>query len=162
MVLPVNSGFAGRTTTPKSGKSQSPESVKSSSNLLGAPHNYPSEARSSGSGESTPAGTITQSRNKTDRRLANNDEDVDDDEQDNGENRPKGSVSSESSLDLGPSSRNRRPSFRQYTLHLDRISSIEDDSFSSDLNQVRKHTQSLPPNSFVFNRILPSGSCNTD
>ncbi|CAG7725378.1 unnamed protein product [Allacma fusca] len=122
--------FAGH-STPKSNKSGSPESVKSSN--IG-PRNYPAETRSSGSGESTPAGTITQSRIKTDRSAYNN---LYSSSSITSSKQQKDSVSSDSSMELGP--RNRKPSFRQYTLHLDRISSLEDESFSSDLN----HTDSI-------------------
>jgi len=125
--ISFSEGFAGR-STPKS--NQSPESSRPRGNTessgAGLSTNYPSETRSSGSGESTPAsGTIIQNR------------------------KGRAGLGKAGSLDRGSSCSDhpqtddeveglgyRKPSFRQYTMHLDRISSLEDESFSSDLNQV--------------------------
>jgi len=151
-------GFAGR-ATPKSSSSNkcgSPESVKSR-NMSGPHHNYPSETRSSGSGESTqstPHGTTTQSRhNKTDRSNCSKSSNLiknsvlnhatssttsqlqqPPQQQQHQHLIQKDSLSDDSSIEgVGDQ---RKPSFRQFTLHLDRISSLEDESFSSDLNHV--------------------------
>jgi hypothetical protein len=114
-------GFAGR-STPKSNQSPELSRLKPKVIISGTPSankNCPSEARSSGSGESTPAGTIIHQKRRAERNGLHDDT-------------LESKTESESSVIGG-----RKPSFRQYTMHLDRISSFEDDSFSSDLNHVR-------------------------
>ncbi|CAL8080934.1 unnamed protein product [Orchesella dallaii] len=142
------------TTPPASNNSSSSggsSGYRSSASRLTAPNNssgsnYPTETRSSGSGESTPVGTITNKhgkktdlyRNYSDlRSVLNLDEDADD-----GIFKGDEDVSPDGSSVLGRDESDseqltpkaRKPSFRQFTLHLDKISSLEDDdSFTSDL-----------------------------
>lgn len=112
--------------------------------------NYPTETRSSGSGESTPVGTIAIKhgkktdvyRNYSDLRSAlRMEEDADDDgiykgdDEDGDESTDVPEKEESESEQTTPKA--RKPSFRQFTLHLDKISSLEDDeSFTSDLQHV--------------------------
>jgi len=151
------------TTPPASNNSSSSggsSGYRSSASRLTAPNNssssnYPTETRSSGSGESTPVGTIITNkhgkktdlyRNYSDLRSVLN---LDEDDGDDGIFKGDEDVSPDGSSVLGRDESDseqltpkvRKPSFRQFTLHLDKISSLEDDeSFTSDLQHVSLET----------------------
>lgn len=147
------------TTPPASNNSSSSggsSGYRSSASRLTAANNssssnYPTETRSSGSGESTPVGTIISKhgkktdlyRNYSDLRSAMMDEDEDDGifKEDDDDISPDGSsslVDRDESDSEQVTPKARKPSFRQYTMHLDKISSLEDDeSITSDMDMER-------------------------
>lgn len=133
---------------------------RSSASRLTAAHtssssNYPTETRSSGSGESTPVGTIIGKhgkktdlyRNYSDLRSALYVDDDEDDDDDGIFKEDDNSQDGSSVLDRDESDSEQttpkaiKPSFRNFNLHLDKISSLEDDeSITSDLE---RHVQTV-------------------
>jgi hypothetical protein len=121
---------------------------------------YTVDTRSSGSGESTPVGSIIQSRNKktdpyrgyTDlrsdsilssltNRSINEDETILEDSSDDLNESDENASKKKGTAATASSTSNSRSNFPHFTMHLDQISGFDEEegnaSFSSELNHVR-------------------------